>query len=155
MFKLILCTLVVSYVSAAPVSVDNIGVNTTTVVAQPVCKDSHPGGNPRKCDTACFSECCVNADDHDQAWLSECIDASCGCAGFPSGSCVCPSCDVTPGQSCQEDRDCDRAPGCSQWQCFIGTDHRGGCAGPRASARATPIVAATAPAAVLPSARHF
>merc|ERR1719272_2443032 len=130
MFKLILCTLAVSYVSAAPVSVDNIGVNTTTVIAQPVCKDSHPGGNPRKCDLTCFSECCLGADDHDQAWLSECIDTSCGCAGFPSESCVCPTCNVTPGQSCQEDRDCDRAPGCGQWQCFFGTHHNGGCAGP-------------------------
>merc|ERR1719272_1981421 len=131
MFKLLLCTLAVSYVSAAPVSVENIGVNATTVVAQPVCRDSHPGGNPRKCDLTCFSECCLGADDHDQAWLSECIDTSCGCAGFPSESCVCPTCDVTPGQSCQEDRDCDRAPGCGQWQCFFGTHHNGGCAGPR------------------------
>merc|ERR1719272_1487984 len=149
MFKLLLCTLAVSYVSAAPVTVDNIGVNTTTVVAQPVCKDSHPGGNPRKCDLSCFSECCGNADDYSPAQLAECIDKDCGCAGFPSESCVCPTCDVTPGQSCTEDRDCDRAPGCGQ------RPHRRRRLIARDPARATPTAAATAPVAVLSSARHL
>ena len=28
---------------------------------------------------------------------------------------------------CTGDRDCDQEPGCSEWQCFMGTDHRGTC----------------------------
>ena len=28
---------------------------------------------------------------------------------------------------CTGDRDCDQEPGCSEWQCFMGTRHRGTC----------------------------
>jgi len=80
MFKLIviLCTLAVDSVSAAPFSADNIG---STVVAQPVCKDAFP---PRKCDTSCFKDCCAKGGGAD------CIVLTCGCADVTSESCYCP-----------------------------------------------------------------
>merc|ERR1711865_476356 len=31
-------------------------------------------------------------------------------------------------RECTEDRECRKDPGCDDWQCFMGTDHRGTCA---------------------------
>merc|ERR1712166_1068193 len=134
---LILCTLAVSYVSAAPLSADNIGVNKSTVLPSSfVISGTH---------NASINGFCKIRPDVCGNWWSE----------FPSGyghpdpaDCVkdpqqchneavkivaaapvsaTQECDATH-RECTEDRECRKDPGCDDWQCFMGTDHRGTCA---------------------------